>query len=158
MSPLIIGIDPGKSGGIAYTDPESGKAIAVSMPDSPSDIVVFLKACVKEGATTIFIEQLPRFVAGAGGKGPPGSRVAVLFENFGIILGAAMAFGLSVVRVDPKRWQLEHGLGTANSCASKTIWKNKLKARAQELFPDLKVTLKTADALLIWEYGRRLGV
>jgi len=30
-------------------------------------------------------------------------------------------------------------------------WKNKLKAEAQRLYPDIKVTLKTADALLILE-------
>ena len=32
-----------------------------------------------------------------------------------------------------------------------TQWKNKLKAEAQRLFPDIRVTLKTADALLILE-------
>jgi hypothetical protein len=44
------------------------------------------------------------------------------------------------------------GLGTASRCASKSEWKNKLKAEAQRRFPDLKVTLKTADALLILEW------
>jgi bifunctional ADP-heptose synthase (sugar kinase/adenylyltransferase) len=37
----------------------------------------------------------------------------------------------------------------------KTDWKNKLKEKAKELFPDLSATLKTADALLIMDYGRR---
>ena len=46
------------------------------------------------------------------------------------------------------------GLGTAASCASKSEWKNKLKAEAQRRFPQLNVTLKTADALLIIEWVR----
>jgi NAD(P)-dependent dehydrogenase (short-subunit alcohol dehydrogenase family) len=37
---------------------------------------------------------------------------------------------------------------------TKTAWKNKLKARAQQLYPHLKVTLGTADALLLPETGR----
>lgn len=37
----------------------------------------------------------------------------------------------------------------------KTAWKNKLKAEAQRLFPSIKVTLKTADALLIYEYAKK---
>ena len=38
----------------------------------------------------------------------------------------------------------------------KTAWKNKLKAEAQRRFPDLRVTLKTCDALLILEVARKL--
>ena len=38
---------------------------------------------------------------------------------------------------------------------SKTEWKNKLKAKAQQLFPGEKVTLATCDSLLIAEYGRK---
>ena len=36
-------------------------------------------------------------------------------------------------------------------------WKNKLKAKAQQLFPQLgkKLTLKICDAFLIAEYARR---
>lgn len=38
---------------------------------------------------------------------------------------------------------------------SETQWKNRLKAKAQQLFPQQEVTLATADALLIAEFGRR---
>jgi hypothetical protein len=79
---------------------------------------------------------------------------AVMFENFGIVLGAAMALGYRIERVTPQKWQKELGLGTSKGL-SKTEWKNKLKGRAQELFPNIPITLKTADALLIWEYERR---
>ena len=45
------------------------------------------------------------------------------------------------------------------SSGSKTEWKNKLKAKAQQLFPvwSKRITLATADALLIAEYGRENG-
>jgi hypothetical protein len=40
---------------------------------------------------------------------------------------------------------------------TKTEWKNRLKAKAQQLFPQQSkhITLKTADALLIAEYARK---
>ena len=54
--------------------------------------------------------------------------------------------------VRPQVWQRAFSLGTASRCASKSVWKNKLKAEAQRRFPDLLVTHSTADALLILEW------
>jgi hypothetical protein len=65
-----------------------------------------------------------------------------------------MALGYRIERVPPQTWQKELGLGNSKGL-SKTEWKNKLKGRAQELFPGIPITLKTSDALLIWEYGRK---
>jgi hypothetical protein len=124
------------------------------MPQEPTDTVKLLGSLVSSGYTVLVIEQLPRFVPMGGGKGIPGSMAAVMFENFGIVLGAAMALGYRIERVTPQKWQKELGLGTSKGL-SKTEWKNKLKGRAQELFPNIPITLKTADALLIWEYERR---
>ena len=59
------------------------------------------------------------------------------------------------VLVRPQTWQKDFGLGTASRCASKSEWKNKLKAEAQRRFPHLGVTLQTADALLILEWFSR---
>jgi hypothetical protein len=58
--------------------------------------------------------------------------------------------------VRPQTWQKNLGIGTSRTCASKTEWKNKLKALAQRKFPDAKVTLATADALLILDYAENL--
>jgi hypothetical protein len=56
--------------------------------------------------------------------------------------------------VPPKKWQQALGLGSAKDL-TKTQWKNKLKNKAQQLYPQIKVTLATADALLIYEAARR---
>jgi hypothetical protein len=37
-------------------------------------------------------------------------------------------------------------------------WKNRLRAKAQALFPGLDLTLKTADAALIAEVAKRIQV
>jgi hypothetical protein len=99
--------------------------------------------------TTLAIEQLPRFV----GKNIPSSTTSVLFENYGICIGIALALGFRLERVDPHTWQKGLGIGTARNCGSKPEWKRKLKGKAQELFPHLEVTLATADALLIYDWA-----
>jgi hypothetical protein len=48
------------------------------------------------------------------------------------------------------------GLGVKKTYG--TRWKAHLKERAQALYPHLTVTLKTADALLILEAGKRTTV
>ena len=41
---------------------------------------------------------------------------------------------------------------------AKTEWKNKLKGLAQRLYPREKVTLNTADAILLAHYGKSIGL
>ena len=74
-------------------------------------------------------------------------------ENCGFMKGVVQTLGIKLELVRPQVWQKAFGLGTAAGCASKTVWKNKLKAEAQRRFPHLSVTLKTADALLILEWA-----
>jgi hypothetical protein len=134
----IIACDPGWSGAFAY----SGSLIH-SMPDSPHGIAKLLSD-LKDHGSTLVIEQ----VGGFAGKGQPGSAMFRFGENFGLIIGAAIALGYRVERVTPQKWMKAQGLGTRGSL-TKAEWKRKLKSRAQELYPNLKVTLETADALLI---------
>lgn len=149
-----IAIDPGVSGGIAITRLDGLPAL-VSMPTTPHDIVQMLAEARRPDGNVqdiLVIEELPKFV-----KAIPGSAVAVMFTNFGMIIGAALALGYRVERVPPQKWQKDLGMGSSKSHASKSAWKNHLKGRAQELFPTLKPTLATADALLIWEWYRKFS-
>jgi hypothetical protein len=75
---------------------------------------------------------------------------AFTFGNgYGHLEMALTAAGIPFERVRPQAWQKAMG------CMSKGD-KNVTKAKAQELFPHLKITHATADACLIAEYGRRL--
>jgi hypothetical protein len=97
-------------------------------------------------------------VSGFAGKAQPGSAMFKFGDQFGFLKGVLQTLGIRLELVRPQVWQKAFGLGTASACASKTIWKNKLKAEAQRRFPHLEVTLKTADALLILEYGLMKGM
>jgi crossover junction endodeoxyribonuclease RuvC len=71
--------------------------------------------------------------------------------NYGFLRGMLTAHKIPFEEVTPQKWQKAMG------CLSKGN-KNVTKAKAQQLFPNLKITHKVADALLIAEYCRRTHV
>jgi hypothetical protein len=152
----IIAIDPGASGGIATLMDYSEKAWAVPMPDTEGDILHTIRAAF-EGSIVqpvAFIEEN----TGYAGVKIPSHTMHKLGRNTGFILGVLAGLGIRTEMVGPKKWQATFGIGSKSGCASKTEWKNKLKAKAQQLYPHIKVTLSTADALLILDYARKQQV
>lgn len=144
----VIGVDPGASGGFAcWRDDESFAAFA--MPKTEGDQIQLIRELIAPGETIAFMEQ----VGGYAGKGQPGSAMFSFGRNFGFVLGVLQALGVRVELVRPQKWQKPLGLGTASGCASRTEWKNRLKACAQRLYPALRPTLSTADAILILDFG-----
>lgn len=150
----FIACDPGVSGGFAWQiHDEIGCA---RMPDHDVEWAAMVRSLLARGGidqTTFVIERLPKFT----GAKIPGSVMAVLHDNCGVVRGAALALCAKVVVVDPQEWQAFFRLGTKGKSGSKTAWKNKLKAEAIRRFPSRNITLATADALLILEWARLTG-
>jgi len=144
----LIAIDPGKSGGIAWKMAYGTRAIA--MPPTETDISVKLKEIYYHlDKPTVIIEEVGGYI----GRPQPGSAMFTFGRNFGFILGVLTCLGARIVLVRPQKWQGFLSLGTSEG--NRTKWKNKLKAKAQNLYPAIPVTLSTADALLILEYGAK---
>jgi hypothetical protein len=149
-----IAIDPGVGGGIAYIDTD-GSTHALPMPGTLHDMDTQLMIlCTVHNTTsadtpTVFVEELPKFA----GK-MSGSSMATMFRNYGRIEGLLAAYGARIEYLPPKKWQSALGLGDKKTHGAR--WKAHLKGRAQALYPQLTVTLKTADALLILEAGLKL--
>lgn len=147
---LIVGIDPGKSGGIAWKF-ASGNPACVAMPSVEAEIVSQIEELAGWGIENrlAFIEK----VGGFTGSPQPGSRMFTFGRNTGVLMGALYATGFRIVEVSPSIWQKKLGLASIDAKKRKAEFCN----RARQLFPDLgkKITLKTADALLIFEYACR---
>ena len=64
--------------------------------------------------------------------------------------------GYNSQKMTPQKWVKVYQMKKPRDM-QKGEWKNKLKAKAQQLFPQLgkKLTLKICDAFLIAEYARR---
>lgn len=145
---LIIGIDPGAAGGIGVYSITQGRLImAIKMPETPTDLLAFLK--LHSLNSKCYLEKV---------GGIPGNGANAMF-NFGRGYGhlemALLACRIPTETVTPQKWQKEFQLGGRGKTMSKTEWKNKLKAKAQQLFPTFNVTLTTCDAMLIALYGSR---
>ena len=145
-----IAIDPGVGGGIAYVD-TYGSVHALPMPGTVGDMRVQLEIlCTAENTGPIvFLEELPKFA----GK-MSGSSMATMFRNYGRIEGLLSSYRARIEYLPPKKWQAALGLGEKKTHGNR--WKAHLKGRAQALYPQLSVTLKTADALLILEAGLKM--
>lgn len=151
MRTRTIGIDPGANGGIVVIDVSGMKAY--KMPDTFPDIYGLLSEIVGDNAasTVAILEDV-----GHGMPGQSSSATAKFARHCGHLEMALYALGIRTVMVTPQKWQkfYSNSLGKSSSY-TKNEWKNRLKSLAQQMFPGLKVTLCTADAALIAEYGRR---
>lgn len=156
MGRLVIGIDPGSLGGIAVLG-DDGSVVSVSkMPQTPQDILEYLRRwCGTEmfGSSVVcYMEKV-----GTGMPGQSSKATATFARHCGHLEMALLSLGIKTNEVTPQKWQKAYQLGRSSEY-SKTEWKNRLKALAQQLFPREKVTLMVADALLIAEYGRKQEV
>jgi hypothetical protein len=152
-----IAIDPGVNGGIAWDTAKL--ASCMGMPASDTEIAEEIATlaethhcilgCPRPGVKCV-IEDVPKFV----GKALPGSTIFPLAFNCGLVRGIAVSLRMPVILVRPQDWQKHFRLGTKGDTSGTTEWKNKLKAEAQRRYPHLKVTLKTADALLLLAYAQ----
>lgn len=149
---MILAIDPGASGGIAWGN-NPAHTLCAAMPEHDEDILKLIRSIRDSGASVAYIEK----VGGFTGKGQPGSAMFKFGDGCGFIRGCCKSLGLQVKMVRPQDWQKVFGLGTTKQAGGKTQWKNKLKAEAGRLYPGVTVTLKTADALLILQYANRIG-
>jgi len=145
---VTIGIDPGLGGGIAVNY-ATDKVYTFNMPQDVDDLRDLAERITyPDSSNTVYIEDVPPFA----GKQLPGARMFRLGENCGVIRGIFSGLYIKTVLVRPQEWQGALGLKKEKGM-EQSAWKRELKQAAQELYPDIKVTLKTADALLIMHYG-----
>jgi crossover junction endodeoxyribonuclease RuvC len=144
----FLGIDPGKAGGVCSLG-DTGDILTVSrMPDTESDIADWFASWSQSNCFAV-IEKVHSF---------PGQGVASSFtfgRGYGGLRMALICHGIPFEEVTPRVWQKALGITKRRDSETKGAFKNRLKGKAQELFPSEKVTLATADALLIAEYCRR---
>lgn len=147
----VIGIDPGQAGAIVAMSADGKLKGVTLMPSTPKDVLNCLHGYAEaDGVKICYLEDV-----GHGIPGQSSSATAKFARHNGNLEMALLALGIRTEKVTPQKWQKTYQLGRSGA-HTKHEWKNKLKAKAQELFPGVEVTLGNADALLIAEYGRRM--
>lgn len=147
---LVMGIDPGLSGGIAVLRMDGSVVSVVCMPQTMQDLLEYLHL-YDDDVLVCYMESV-----GCGIPGQSSSATAKFARHCGHIEMALLSLRIPVNAVTPQKWMKSYQLGRSSSY-TKSEWKNRLKGKSQQLFPSLgsKVTLKVCDALLIAEYGRK---
>ena len=146
---IIIGIDPGLSGGLALLGDEKDCALPFSTMSETEEFLIDLIKCENFSFFKAFIEEPPVFFKGAGGGL---ASQAKLHRNLGQYEGLFMGLGIPFETVTPQKWQR----GLPGLAKLKGLERKKaLRNLAVQRYPQLKPTLKTCDAILIAEYGVR---
>ena len=138
---MLMAIDPGASGGIAWVDLDGGTD-AEKMPDTMTGMVEKLIELKAAGINAAVIEKTGSYMP--GNSGPAAVKFA---RHCGHIEAALYALGISTTQVAPSVWQKRLGALPKDKKARKAAIKNAMAAK----HPHLKVTLATADALAMLE-------
>lgn len=137
---FYIGIDPGINGGCAILD-EDGALKTYRCPKDVKGMANVLYDYQFKDSYAV-IEKVHSF---------PGQGVVSTFtfgNNFGRWEGILSAYDIPFLYVQPKKWMESF----QPLSKEKKIRKKQLKEKAMDLHPEEKITLITADAVLIAHY------
>tara|TARA_R110002167_G_scaffold335257_1_gene542568 strand:- start:914 stop:1426 length:513 start_codon:yes stop_codon:yes gene_type:complete len=157
---IVIAIDPGTAGGIAIRI--RNEVFAYKMPDTIADIRDLIESFAVTDAV-IYMERVGTYMPGNSGP-----SAATFAEHVGALKGIICCLRIPVIFPTPATW-MNHFIGKQSyekkvEGTTPQAWKivlsrrkqerkNKIKAKAQELYPHLKVTLALSDALGILNFG-----
>jgi len=143
-----IGIDPGKSGGIMTID-ETGNVEAHKCPDKAFDMSVLFKIAIGNTAP----DNVKLLMERVWARPSNATRAAFTYGvNYGQWLGIAASHEIKMYTTLPNDWIKWIGCPKGLPVKERKHW---LRDKAKELYPELKkVTLATADAILITHYAK----
>ena len=143
MDKIYIGIDPGKSGGICFLMDDNIKSF--KCPDTTHDMTEELILAKDIRKCTAIVEKVWSF---------PGQGVKSVFSfgyNYGLWIGILSALKIPYILVPPNKWIKYYSVPKLE----RKDRKNYLKQLAQQMYPDHKITLYNADAILLANYLKK---
>ncbi len=143
MNKLSLGLDPGFSGAIAFI-PDKGKPWTIKNTETLTDLCEALRDAIRAYPECFAVIEVVNAM--------PGQGVSSCFKfgrSYGNLEALLVASGIPFERVRPLKWQ------TALQCRTKGD-KRVSRAKAQELFPELKITHAIADSLLLARYAQMI--
>jgi len=150
----IIGIDPGKNGGITTIYGDNVVDIS-KMPSSPE---LFYQHLIFLGLPRAYSGKLTILIEDVHSMPSDSSKGAFTFgRGLGQLEGVIAAMGLvdSLKRVSPMKWMNYFKLKRDKATETKTQYKNRIKQLAS-IKSKTKLTLATCDSYLIALYGTKV--
>jgi len=146
VSYCYLGIDPGKSGGIALLARDE-EVLTWKMPSSDKDLWEIIEALPLHTKGMLeLVHSSPQM----------GVKSSFTFgQGFGKLQMALTAAEVSFEEVRPQAWIKGLSIPSKHKIEKPSVWKNRLREKAQKLYPRITVTLAIADALLIATFCKR---
>ena len=146
---LHLAVDPGKKGAVACLFPSG--AIYTANYTTTKDMADTLKEWETQSFLEHFHYRVEVHLESVHSSPQAGPKQSFAFgQNFGEWLGILTTRSVKIIMVKPQEWQR---MIPGRSGKTGSELKNVLKSHAQRLFPNHKVTLTNADALLILNYA-----
>ena len=143
MDKIYIGIDPGKSGGICFLMDDDIRSF--KCPETTHDMTEELILAKDIRKCTAIVEKVWSF---------PGQGVKSVFSfgyNYGLWIGILSALKIPYILVPPNKWIKYYSVPKLE----RKDRKNYLKQLAQQMYPNHKITLYNADAILLANYLKK---
>lgn len=146
---IYIGIDPGSvSGGMAII----GNGVNTPSTIRFKDVTDIDLCCALRKYSRLEFINVFTMIESVHSMPKQGVVSAFNFgENYGMLQGFLIALKIPFKRVLPTKWQSYYGM-KKDKDETQSMWKRRLRQRAQELYPDIKIITETADAILIANY------
>ena len=147
----IIGIDPGKTGGIAVYRANCRTEV-IKMPANLMDLKQWFEYMKGICRPLVFVEKVqlrPDDVNDNPGKAFRVQKLLAEFERLKTIIEMC---DIPFVLVHPQKWQ--NALKLRVKGEGKHERKKRYQRAAADYYPDVNVTLWNADALMILHFGR----
>jgi hypothetical protein len=162
MSNIFLGLDPGLGGGLAAITPNG--LVTTKMPDTERDIWRWVHNWnyIKAEVFSVIEKQDPRPTKWFDKETKKWRQsvlksTCLLYGNYMSLRGMITAAGITLLEdCPPKRWQSALQISPRKKGESTWHWKSRLRQRAEQANPETKITMQTADAVLLSEYCRLL--
>jgi hypothetical protein len=151
----LLGIDPGLGGGLAILYGDEPPRCCRT-PIGHQNVLDLLRRITDPCFAVL--EKIPCAIYGSDK-----SSMAKLFGSYTAWGMALTACGIPYVEIMASGWQKALGIPARRKegkvvVESRPQWKGRLRDEARRRFPEIKVTLAVADALLIADYARKIYV
>jgi len=154
LETAFVAIDPGSSSGaIAVWYPECAPALDVeNMPSTYLDILTFLRTISERGNVYAIMENV-----GGTRPGNAAKSARTFAEHCGALKMALLAAGISHELVMPRKWLtglFGESYPKGGAAPEVKARKHYIYAKMQCLYPQVKFTLRQADAVAILHWAK----
>lgn len=167
-TPVYVGVDPGKSGGVAALFSSEDLRLW-KMPKSYFELLPLFQEITNAANGRPVVCTLEKVSGYIGGRFNPGAAMFVFGQNFGHVEAFLFVAGIQVTQVQPSVWTKHYSMkketvtrlvkkrktGEMQKITGKEAqphWKRRLLGKAQTLYPKAKIHLDVADAVLLAHY------